>query len=162
MEKDSDEADTELSRETCMSFTSGQHVRSCKLLPLQKAFTLSSQDMCVHVFVNMQCLTLSLLRLVYLPSESPSCSMPFCCTASAPYTKLNLSQWVCLTRLGSASQKQLFVLYPCAFTKKCVSTCTHTLHSLKWKKNRNSYLCQALAHHFAVRIIFFIWLTLSN
>lgn len=133
MEKDSDEADTELSKETCISFASGQHVRICKALPPQSPFTLPSQDTCVQ----MQCLTLSLLSLFYLPGESPFCSMPFCCTASASYTKLNLSQWVCFTKLGSASQKQLFILYPCVFIKKCVSTCTHALHSLKWKQNKN-------------------------
>lgn len=80
---------------------------------------------CVFKTVQMKNLTLSLLSPVYLPGESPSHSIPFCCTASAPYAELSLSLWVCSVKLGSTSQKQLFVLYPCAFIKKCVST--HTL-----------------------------------
>jgi len=150
-----------LSKETGVIFASGWHVGVCKPLPPQRAFNLHSSDVCVQDFIQTKCLTLSLLSLLHLPGETPSCSTPFCHTASAPHAELRLSQWVCSVKLGSASQKQLFVLYPCAFIKKCVSACTHTLHSLKFFF-KFSYSCQARAHNtkfslWCQNVFFFIY-----
>lgn len=128
-----------LSKQTCIIFASGWHVRICKAPPPQQVFSLRSCNLCVQDFVQLKHLTQSLLSLVYLPDESLPCSKPLCCTASAPCVELSSSQGVSSIKLGPSPQQQLFVMHPSVFTKS-VCPCTHTLSSLKLTKKNSIHI----------------------